>query len=192
MYHLYKTESIVLKTRNSGESGKKLTLLTKELGRIEAYAEGARKITSKTRFALTDGSRSEIGIIRGNAGWRVTYASPIENFYGYFSDDKKARRAICGIFFLCDKLTDESSENDGFFEEVLNSASFLKETPDVNIAEKIAVAKILHLLGYLKRTPETEMFMKEDIRSKYVFERTNKDKRKITKEINNALNTNHI
>ncbi len=88
-------QGIVLRRRDSGESDRRLTLLTVELGRIDVVAKGARKPTS--RFA---GVSEPLCIGRytyavGKANQFLTQASPSASFRGIRADYDRLNCALC-------------------------------------------------------------------------------------------------
>ena len=75
MYHIHHTEGIILSSKNYGEAGKYYSLLTRDLGLINASAQGVRKISSKLRFVLQDFSYIKVDLVHGKDFWRLTSAS---------------------------------------------------------------------------------------------------------------------
>jgi DNA repair protein RecO (recombination protein O) len=61
----YKTTAIVLRGRTYGEADRILTLYTKERGKIDAIAKGARRTKSHLAGRLEFGSEVELGMHRG-------------------------------------------------------------------------------------------------------------------------------
>ena len=84
MHHMYHTEGIILGSRNYDEAGKYYSIFTRDLGMIQASAQGVRKMSSKLRFILQDYSYVKVDLVKGKDFWRVTSASKtnlLDNLY---------------------------------------------------------------------------------------------------------------
>lgn len=71
-YAIYKTQAIILRSSSSGEANKDVVFLTRDLGKITARAQAARKIESKMRMHLGRYNHVVIDIVRGKNIWRLT------------------------------------------------------------------------------------------------------------------------
>ena len=74
MRHKYATDAIVLSRTPVGEAAILVTLLTSELGLIRARAEGLRRPGAKLAHALQTLNESEVTLVRGKEGWRLSGA----------------------------------------------------------------------------------------------------------------------
>ncbi len=72
--------AIVLRRRDSGESDRRLTLLTAELGKIDAVAKGARKGGSRLAGSSDPLSVSIMSLAEGKRNRFVTQAQPLTSF----------------------------------------------------------------------------------------------------------------
>ncbi|MEM4230347.1 MAG: DNA repair protein RecO [Candidatus Pacearchaeota archaeon] len=105
----YKTEGIVLKRTNIGESDRILTVFTQKFGKIQIKAPGVRKINSKrsahieplniTLLNLYKSARSQIPI--------VTEAQNINSFSAIKNDLKK----IGFAYYICELIYNFCAEN---------------------------------------------------------------------------------
>lgn len=147
MYNIYNTDGIILKSFNIGEADKFFLIFTRELGLIEAIAQGIRKIESKNRYGLQDFSVSNISLVRGREVWRITNIIPQENLFSVFNGEdsgllrcsaslhssqrRTKRGAFCPLtdFFQKSVIASEAkqSSNIGKFETLLNIFSLLKQ-----------------------------------------------------------------
>ncbi len=75
-----RTEGIVLRRRDFGETDRILVLFTKKLGRISGIAKGARKPSSKISGHLELFSRTSFLISRGRNLHLITQAETLESF----------------------------------------------------------------------------------------------------------------
>lgn len=78
--------AIVLRRRDSGESDRRLTLLTRETGVMDVVAKGARKSGSRLSGSSEPLSASILQITPGKKQAFVTQAQPISSFPGLRSD----------------------------------------------------------------------------------------------------------
>jgi len=78
--------AIVLRRRDSGESDRRLTLLTREEGVAEVLAKGARRAGSRLSGCSEPMSASILQVARGKRMAYVTQAQPISSFPGLRSD----------------------------------------------------------------------------------------------------------
>ena len=75
MRHKYSTRGIVLARTPLGETNALLTLLTEDLGLVRARAQGVRRPGAKLAASLATYAESELVLVRGREGWRVTGAT---------------------------------------------------------------------------------------------------------------------
>ncbi|MEK7535643.1 MAG: recombination protein O N-terminal domain-containing protein [Patescibacteria group bacterium] len=76
---IYTTEAFVVGERASGEGSKVLTLFTRELGLVYAYARSVRETRSKLRYNLSIYSRTLVSLVPGREYWRLVGAQDAEN-----------------------------------------------------------------------------------------------------------------
>jgi DNA repair protein RecO (recombination protein O) len=76
----YRTEAIVLKAQDYGETDKLLTLLTPQVGKLRAVAKGVRKPNSRMGGHLDLFTRSNLFLARGRNLDIVTQAVALEHF----------------------------------------------------------------------------------------------------------------
>lgn len=115
-YRIYHTDGYIIDSVNSGESNKVFTLLTSELGTINATAQGVRKLQSKLRYSLQDLAFAKFALVRGKDIWRVTGAEKIVNIY-----DKKVpvqiRQSLARILAFIKRLSPGEAVNKNVFDE---------------------------------------------------------------------------
>jgi len=112
----YVDEALVLSTLDYGESDRLVTLLTREHGKLTAFAAGARK--SKRRFAgaLEPYMRLSVQLVetRGSTV-RLDSADIVAGYYGARSDLALIARALYAVE-LCRELTREHEPHSELFE----------------------------------------------------------------------------
>lgn len=151
-YHLYTTDALVLGSSISGEGSKTLSLFTKELGLLTAFAQSVREERSKLRYGLQDFSHSEVALVRGREFWRVTHAALKENIFQRLSSSPEAALVAGRVCALLRRLLAGEEKNEPLFAAVSLGFSYLsaESRPEAALGAEIAlVLRILYLLGYL-------------------------------------------
>jgi recombinational DNA repair protein (RecF pathway) len=71
-YAIYKTEALIIRITPNGEANMDVTFFTRDLGKITARVQSARKSESKMRMHLTRYNHVMIDLVRGKSIWRLT------------------------------------------------------------------------------------------------------------------------
>lgn len=163
----YKTEGIILKRRNLGETDRILTVFSQIDGKIQVKAPGVRKITSRRAphveglnlsiFSLYKSSRSSLAF--------VTEAETLENFSSVKNDLAKIGYA----YYICELINGlcaEGQENRGVFSLLKATLCALSRDSQVNLIVKFFEKELLAHLGFWG---EAKMLQTED--SRIVMER---------------------
>ncbi len=194
MHHIYHTHGFILSSRNMGEANKMLTIYTREMGLVRAFAQGVRFHKSKLRFTLQDFSYVNIDLVRGRELWRVTSARHISSF-------PLARSNILALILmtrvskLLERLCTGESPNENIFDDFIQ-ALYLLDSDDISSSSREAlelhlVLRIMNSLGYI---------CDSDILSKYLCssfdcdktEMLLKERQSIIAYINKALNESQL
>lgn len=109
-----KVNGIVIKETDMGESGKRITVLTKEHGKMLLSVRGAKNTKKGMQAAVQLFSCCEFTLFEGRGFYSVTQADITESFYGIRND---FARLAYGAYIL--ELTDRAS-----FEELENNMAF--------------------------------------------------------------------
>lgn len=139
-------EALVLRRRDSGESDRKLTLLSKELGKIDVTARGARKPTSRFAamseplvcgtFVFHDSGRSKF----------LTQAEQRRSFRAIRSDYD--RLTLCMAFLeLVDAFLPYDLQDAGAYERVIGCVAHLDAHPRPEVAAVWSQLQVLQLAG---------------------------------------------
>jgi recombinational DNA repair protein (RecF pathway) len=147
MRHKYSTPAMVLARSPLSEAGMLVTLLTSELGLIRARAEGVRRSGAKLAHALQTLNESDIMLVRGKEGWRVTGAVLAHDRFNALTPEARTRVARVGALLL--RLVHGESEDatlhSAFSEFVLAVQDLSGEEGEA--AESLIVLRLLHALG---------------------------------------------
>lgn len=148
MRHKYATRAIVLARAPSGEATTLVTLLTADLGLMRVRAQSLRKPGAKLASALVTFAESELMLVRGREGWRLTGAVLEENWVRRLPDPDARRTAGRVSGLLLRLVAGEAHDLELFhilksFFEALATLS----AEDREAAEIIAVLQILTELG---------------------------------------------
>jgi DNA repair protein RecO (recombination protein O) len=193
MHHIYHTEGIILSSRNYGEAGKYYSIFTRDLGMIQASAQGVRKMSSKLRFVLQDYSYVKVDLVKGKDFWRVTSASKTNLLENLFNK-KEAYLVFANISRLLKKLLAGEEANTSLFNDFLNGLFMLEKyenKEELQNIEIITVLRILDNLGYIGGNGAFNTLTKSPFEENLLFE-TAKKKSQILSQINQALKETHL
>lgn len=162
MRHKYATQGIVLARYASSEASSFITLLTPDFGMVRAKAQGVRKPGAKLAPALQTLASSDIALVKGREGWRLTGAILNTNWFAHLSP--KARSRVGRVAQLLVRLVPEQLHEPllyQVFTEFLQAMETLSEE-EQDAAECIAALRILKALGLdTEEIPEGELFGQE-------------------------------
>jgi len=146
MRHKYATEAIVLSRSPLAEASSLITLLTKELGLVRARAQGVRKPGAKLSAALQTLARSDVILVRGKEGWRLSGAILVEPHFTSLTPT--AREHAGRIAHLILRLLSDIAEGEAFeiFEELLKILPTLSEE-EQDAVEVLAALYVLQEVG---------------------------------------------
>lgn len=147
MYQKYHTEALVLGSKQSGESDKTVSLLTRDFGLVRARASGVRGERSKMRYALQDYSHSNVSLVKGKRAWRAAGATAIHVAQG----DPRGIASFARISELVLRLVHGEERSDYLFEALREAhGALMQEKADAfGMIEIVCVARILYSLGYI-------------------------------------------
>ncbi len=142
--------AIVLRRRDAGESDRRLTLLTREVGVMDVVAKGARKSGSRLSGSSEPLSASILQIAPGKKQSFVTQAQPISSFPGLRSDYDRLSYALALAELAAGVIPHDhpADEEFGFMVRALH---------DLEIHEKPLVAfvwaqvRLMELAGFWPR-----------------------------------------
>lgn len=148
MRHKYDTQGIVLSRLNTGEAHTLVTSLTADLGLVRARAQSVRKPGAKLASALTTLAESQLVLVRGREGWRVTGAVLAEPWFTRLAT-RSARVCAARVSGLLLRLVVGETQDAELFPILRGFFEALSTIPEdqYEAAEILAVVRILSVLG---------------------------------------------
>lgn len=154
------TRGVVVARHAAGEGSVRALIYTEELGLVRAAAKSAREERSHLRAHLIPGTRGTYSFVKGKVEWRVTGAVGTRaTYYECARDDQRlSAERVLSLVRQC--VHGEGSDQELFVAlyDFLASLPALTER-EVQIAEYVAVLRILAALGYVAKTDGVEEFM---------------------------------
>ncbi len=144
----FTTEGLVIREKNIGENDRLITILTRDMGVIRAFAAGAKSIKSKKGAATGLLSYSSFTILQKNDTYKIYEATPIRVFFGAGSDILKL--SLSQYFCeLCSVLVPANTDSEEFLRLILNSLHFLiSENRNPDIIKAITELRLASISGY--------------------------------------------
>jgi len=142
-----RTEGIVLRRRDFGESDRILVLFTRKLGRVSVIAKGARKPSSKISGHLELFMRSSFLISRGRNLHILSQAEVVEDY-------EPLRKNLPGIGMgsyvieLVDAVTYEEGSNIKLYNLLISTLDSLSAGQDPDIIIRYYEIHLLDLVGF--------------------------------------------
>jgi len=125
-----------------------ITLLTPELGLIRARAEGLRRSGAKLAHALQTWRESDVVLVRGKEGWRLTGAVLANDCFETF--DVSARKRVARVASLLLRLVHgevADPELHALFTDFARALPALSEE-EQDAAESLIALRLLGTLGF--------------------------------------------
>jgi DNA repair protein RecO len=149
MRHKYATTGIVLSRTSIGEASAFITLLTPDLGLIRGRAQSIRKPGAKLAPALQTLVESDVILVKGKDGWRLSGAVLVKDWFTELQTPEVRLRAgrTAGLLL---RLVHGESLDPIFFALFSAFLTTLVESDQAtqDAAECLAVLRFLHALGF--------------------------------------------
>ena len=149
---------MVLKAEPIGESDSRVVILTKEIGKISAFARGARKQTSRLLAATNPFSFGTFRLYAGRSSYNLTEADISNYFEGLRTDFEGA---YYGMYFLevMDYYTRENNEDKEMLKLLYQSLrALMHEKLPNRLIRYIFEIKAMVLSGEFPGMPENEVY----------------------------------
>jgi DNA repair protein RecO len=154
MRHKYATTGIVLARTPIGEASAFITLLTPDLGLIRARAQSVRKPGAKLAAASQTFSESDVILVRGKEGWRLSGAVLGCAWYSELSRPARLRAGRITSLILRLVHGESSGESSdsvsviyALFYEFLTALVSLTIDAEADAAECLVALRILRATG---------------------------------------------
>lgn len=140
--------AIVLRRRDSGESDRRLTLLTEEIGKVDVVAKGARKAASRLAGVSDPLSVAVLTLAEGKVNRFVTQAQPLASFRGLRTDFERLSMALALLELYAAVLPHEQPFPEAH-ELLVASLKFLETHPKPLVALLWAEVRLLDISGFM-------------------------------------------
>lgn len=143
----YSAEAIILARAPLAEASALLYLLTHEFGLVKARAQGVRKPGAKLACAVQTFNESDVILVRGKDGWRLSGAVLAKNWFETLPASSRSRAGRIARLLLR-LVHGESHDALSFyiFRGLLEVLPSLNEE-EADAAECLAALRILRTLG---------------------------------------------
>ncbi|MDY6826034.1 MAG: DNA repair protein RecO [Bacillota bacterium] len=144
---LFKAEGLVLRTRILGEADRLITLLTREEGKFEAVARGARRVKSKLAAGVDLFTHGRYTFHRGKTWPIITGQDTIDRF-NWFRENPDLYAA--GLYFseLTDRLISGEEPCPEIYTLLLEAWTLLGENKDRFLLCRSFELQLAHAAGY--------------------------------------------
>jgi DNA repair protein RecO (recombination protein O) len=143
------TDGLVIRENSVGENDRIITVLTKDYGVIRAFANGAKKIKSRSQSATQLLSYAHFSIYHSRDNYIINETQSIEIFFKLREDIE--RLSLAQYFCeLAGELTPETHESQDYLKLMLNSLHFLaNDTRPQLLLKALMELRMLCLSGYM-------------------------------------------
>ncbi len=146
---VFKTNAIVIRSLNYGESDKIVTFFTNDFGKLKGIAKGARR--SRKRFQNALGLFSHLRLLFfDKEGMGLVRAEGCDILHSFPKIREDLKKIIYGNYYLelVNEMAGEREGNPEAFELLLSSLSNLEETNLQEEQLRIFEIRMLSLFGY--------------------------------------------
>jgi DNA repair protein RecO (recombination protein O) len=144
---LYRVEAIVIRRRDWGEADRLLTLYTRERGKLQAVAKGARKPTSRKAGHIELFTRTRLLVARSRSIDIITQAETIDA-YRPLRDSLEASTLAHYFAELLDRFTGEEEADQALFDLLSLALTWLCEADDLRLVSRYYELHLLDLAGF--------------------------------------------
>lgn len=146
MHPTYSMRALILGSTPAGDADKRICVLSKEQGIVWARAKSVREERSKLRYSLTDYVHTQVSLVRGKYGWRITGAVHVRTISNVHAQAVFARLAR-----LVQRLTVPDADGAQRVYAPLAAAheALARNTALHDEIEILTALRILFALGYV-------------------------------------------
>jgi len=140
--------AVVLRRRDSGESDRRLTLLTLEIGKIDAIAKGARKAASRLAGSSDPLTAGIMTLAFGKRNEYITQVQPQSSFRGLRSDYDRLTYGLA-LAELYESVMPYEQPLPDAYRLLLLSLTFLEKHEKPEVAMVWSELKLMEVSGFL-------------------------------------------
>lgn len=144
---VYRTEAVVLRRQDLGETDRVLTLYTPSHGKVRAIAKGIRKPTSRKAGHLELFMRVDLLVAVGRTFDIITQAEMLDAYQPLRADLVRATYAAHFVELL-DAFTGEEDVSPALYGLLVSGLTWLSVTDDLQRAARYYELKLLEMAGY--------------------------------------------
>lgn len=141
-------DAIVLRRRDLGESDRRLTILSRELGKIDCIARGAKKVSSRLRGVSEPLCSARFTFAAGKKQRYITSAQPRSAFGGLRIDFDRLNMGI-SWGELCSYVLPFEEPFEEAYDLCLQALGELEKHPKPAVALAWSEVKLLELTGFV-------------------------------------------
>ena len=145
--------AVILKRKDSGETDRRLTVLTQEAGVLDVVARGARKAASRLSGSSEPLSACILHVAEGKRNAFVTQVQPVTSFPGLRADYERLSLGLALTEIAAAVLPHEQPAQESF-TVVVSSLSYLEAHPKPLVAFVWAEMQLMRVAGFM---PEFEV-----------------------------------
>jgi len=144
----FRVEAVVLRHRDFGEADRMLTLFTRQRGKLQALAKGARKPRSRKAGHLEPFTRVTLQLARGREMLILTQADTLEAYLPIKDDLLKTGRAAYLVELIDRFLYADEAGDAALYELLVDSLRRIADQADPWLAIRYYEVRMLDLLGF--------------------------------------------
>lgn len=144
---VYRTEGVVLRRHDLGETDRILTIYTRGHGKVRAVAKGVRKPSSRKAGHVELFARVDLLIARGRSLDIVTQAELLDAFEPLRADLVRTTYAAHFVE-LVDAVTEDNDPSPSTYALLVSGLSWLCQTTDLRRTARTYELHVLDLAGY--------------------------------------------
>ena len=142
-----RTDGIVLRRVDMGESDRMLTLFTREYGKLKVVSKGSRKPASRQTGHVELFGRSKFLIADGKTFDIVTQAESIE-MYAALREDLVRTTYAAHVVELLDRFTEEEDKNVSLYQLLSDGLGWFAAEDNLLLAARYFELRMLSLTGF--------------------------------------------
>ncbi len=143
------TDGLILKSSRTGEQDRLVTLLTRDLGVVRAFAHGASKAKGRSASATETLCYSTFTLSEHKGTYSISEATPVELFFDLRSDIERTTLAqyFCEVAM---NLVVEGEEASSALKLMLNSLYLLsKNLRDMRLIKAVFELRMMTISGFM-------------------------------------------